>query len=261
MATRLANLDINQEKTGKVTIIKSWHVDTPAEVFSVIEATYLGYYRTGEVRARNWDANDLGQGLQVDVTFSGFNGEDTSFDQAVEDAVWRLTPTFAREPMEKHPRILELARDFAGEEDPDTGRIRFPRLLPDNTPGADAFRGLLGDGLIGTAFDIADEELRKNPLYGMDESGWLSLQGQASRRYLTTDVSQVMRGIGQILAELPSGAPEFELEGDRNWLKMPPDVEEVVRENAGRRVYQVDEGYLLSPIGGWPEAVYEFIEQ
>ena len=170
---------------------------------------------------------------------------------AGELAKWSFRPSFEKEPMEKHKDITELIKDWGGEEDPKTHRVVFPRILKE-LPRDDR-RGLLGK-------TKKDGEEIVNPLYGMNESGFLVMAGTATARYSTRNVSTACQGIGQIFKHLPSNAPDYGIPDDYDWLKAPPSIEEVARTEEGVRWHDIEHMFLLSPEGGWPPAVYEFIE-
>lgn len=252
MAIRLATLSYDQEKkTGHVRLIRSFHVDSADEIESVIEPSVMGYFATGEIRATNWDPQDVSQGFQVDVSYEGAAKDVTT---GIDDALWQFRPQFEKEPIEKHPHIDYLIENYGGQEDPETKRITFVRKLSRTTTSQ--VGSALYAGLHVTETNTTE---RDNPLYGLQESGWLSMSGIATAKFLTDDPAQ-LGGVGQIIDELPGNAPDYGIDEDRNWLKAPPLIDEIAQPAGEQRLHSVELQFLLSPKGGWPPAVYRFID-
>jgi hypothetical protein len=113
--------------------------------------------------------------------------------------------------------------------------------------------------LLGKNYKDADGKI-KNPLYGFNESGFITMGGIASARYVTSDITSAMRGVGKVFNRLPGNAPDYGIEDDRNFIKMPPSINEVAREENGGRWHEIQHQFMLSDIGGWPAGVYKFIE-
>lgn len=251
MAIRLATLRYERSVTGRVRLVRSWHVDTEEEIEAAAESTALGYLATGEIQAGNWDPQDINQGFQVDAYYEGLSA---GYADGAERAVWAFRSGFEKEPIEKHPFIGYLIENYGGQEDPESGRVTFARKLTrSNTTQTES---LLYAGLYDT--QVTQDE-RPNPLYGLNESGWLSMSGVAVARFVTDDPGQ-LGGVGEIIDALPGNAPDFDIDPDRNWIKAPPVIDEIPQPDGQRRLYEVELQYLLSPKGGWPEAVYRFIE-
>lgn len=253
MATRLATLNYSRDpKTGRVRVIKSFHVDTEDEIESAGDATAMGYRPTGEINARNWDPQDIDQGLQVDVHYEGLSAD---YGEGVEAAKWSFRPHWEKEPIEKHPKISYLIDNYGGTEDPETKRITFTRKLSRSstkTVGTDnSSKGLYQQETTTKEVD--------NPAYGLNESGWLSMQGIAVARFTDSSASH-LEGVGEIVDALPGNAPDFGIDEDRNWIKAPPIVDEIPQPAGEPRLFEIELQYMLSPKGGWPPAVYNFID-
>jgi hypothetical protein len=256
MPARLANLQYDRDpKTGRVRIVRSWHVDTEDEIEAAPDAFVMGYGFTGELKAANWDPQDISQGFQVDAVYEGVA---LGYKQGIDKARWSFRPAFEKEPIEKLPQIGYLIQNYGGQEDPETHRVVFRRTLPRSggqAAGSTSNAGLLQNGGQGAAGDEVP-----NPLYGLNESGWLSMSGYAVAKFITDDPSQ-LEGVGEIVDTLPGNAPDFGVGEDRNWLKAPPVIDEIPQaEDDGERLFDVELHLLLSPKGGWPPAVYRFID-
>lgn len=253
MSVRMATFIYERDPaTGRVKIVRSFHVDTEDEIEAAGDATALGYFATGEVRAGNWDPQDITQGFQVDVHYEGLS---LAYRDGVEKALWRFHPHWEKEPIEKHPRISYLIENYGGQEDPETNRITFIRKLSRSstkTVGTDnSSKGLYQQET--TTTEVA------NPAYGLNESGWLSMQGIAIARFTSSSAAH-LDGVGEVVDALPGNAPDFGTDEDRNWIKAPPIVEEIPQPAGEPRLFEIELQYMLSPKGGWPPAVYNFID-
>ena len=255
MSTRLAQQRYSRDpQTGRVRIVRSYHVDTEDEIESAPDATAMGYLFTGELEASNWDAEDVTQGFQVDATYEGLS---LGYPDGVESAVWSFRPGFEKEPIEKHQHIAFLIDNYGGQEDPETHRVTFARTLSRET----SQQTIGAAGQWGFSYETtAGTEERPNPLYGLDESGWLSMSGVAVCKFVARDASH-LGGIGELIEALPGNAPDFGINDERNWIKAPPQIDEIPQgPEATDRLFDVELQFLLSPKGGWPPAVYQFIE-
>lgn len=256
MAVRLADYSRDRDDTGRLTITRSWHVDTEEEIDQVVadNPTYNGLGLKDD-HAETWDPDTIEGGFRVDLRYEGVDSENGRIDP--EDAKWNFDPAFEKEPVEKHHSVSYLIENYDGKEDPKTGRVTFPRLISRQkalSEGAEFSRSAHWYEPGGESSEEVD-----NPLYGLNESGYIVMLGSASCRYNTTDPSQAQRGVGRLFDELPYNAPDYGIEDDRNWLKAPAQVEELEPVD-GERWFAVTEIYLLSEIGGWPPAVYKLIE-
>jgi hypothetical protein len=261
---RLADMDMSGDRESGSKIIRKWHVDTEDEIFLCLaqNSVYRGAMATGKHSARVWDPDTIESGFEVSIEFGSIEGIEVGFDgdQGSEyggrEAKWSFEPSFQQTAIEKHPDINELIENYGGEEDPQTHRVTFRRILQ----SAD-FVGPVRDarGLLGKNSRDSDGNLL-NPLFGFNESGYITMTGIASARFLTSNVSNVLADVGTIFEQLPENAPDFGVASDRNWLKMPPSVNEAAREEDGSIWYEVQAQFMLSEKGGWPPAVYKFIE-
>ena len=255
MSVRLATTRVSTDDTGRIRIQRSWHVDTEDEIFDIVgtERSYRGLSRSPAYNAENWDADTITGGYRVDLTFEGVDLDNGR--NAPDDALWNFQPAFEKEPIEKHPAIDQLIDFYDGQIDPETKRVTVPEAY---YRGANAQGPSQSNHWQATGNNRGAANLEKNPLYGMDESGYLAMSGVATCRYNTTNPGQAMARIGQVFETLPYNAPDYEVE-DRNWLKAPPGIDEL-EPVEGQRWFAVEERFMLSEKGGWPETVYDFID-
>jgi len=255
MSIRLATTRVSSDDTGRLRIQRSWHVDTEDEIFTVASenVSYRGISRSS-YDSENWDADTIEGGYRVNITFEGIDQEGPTRSER-DNALWNFQPAFEKEPIEKHPAIDQLIDFYDGQIDPETKRVTFPEVY---------WRGTNSQGPSqsnhwqATGNNRGAANLEKNPLYGMDESGYLAMTGVATCRYNTTNPGQAMDGLGRVFERLPGNAPDYEVT-DRDWLKAPPSIDEI-GDTDGRRWFAVEERYMLSEKGGWPETVYDFID-
>lgn len=259
---RIADTNGGGSSGGGAKITKVWYVDTEDEVFQCVaeNPSYRGFARLpGEWDFNTRDPNTTEAGFEVAISY-GFvdpeEGDETSEvsneEYGAAAAKWNFEPAFQQTAIEKHPEINFLIENYAGEEDPQTHRVTFRRLLAELP--RDNARGLLGK----TA--KSEDGQIKNPAYGFNESGYITMGGIASARYTTSDVSSAMRAVGKVFRQLPGNAPNYGLEDNRDWIKMPPSISEVAKDLEGLRWYEIVHQFMLSEVGGWPPGVYKFIE-
>lgn len=253
---RLAEFQLQGTRDSGNKITRYWHVDTEDEIFECIASntSYRGYSATGDISANNLSPDTIEAGFEVAITFGSIEGQgpDEGDEYGGETAKWDFEPTFQQTAIEKNPDINELITNFGGEEDPQTHRVTFRRLLTE-LPRDDK-RGVLGK------IYKDDEGNIKNPLFGFNESGYITMGGIATARFLTSNTRSAMRAVGRVFKQLPGNAPDYGLEDDRDWIKMPPRISEVAREESGQRWYDLAHQFMMSDKGGWPPAVYKFIE-
>jgi hypothetical protein len=255
MSIRLAHYNRTRGDDGRKVITRAFHVDTEAEIEQCVDENYIvGGMQSTSDTASNWDPDTIEGGYRVEITYEG--RDNTQYAPNVpERGRWSFRPSFEKEPMEKHPKIDVLVDYYDGEIDPESKRVTFPETFfrSANTTGPGKSNHWQGGNTGGSG------NLEKNPLYGMDESGYLALTGVATCRYTTNSLSSATSRVGEIFERLPYSAPnDFNMEG-RNWLKAPPVIEELGQTD-GDASFSVEEVYMLSEKGGWPPTVYDFID-
>jgi hypothetical protein len=253
---RLAEYQLSGTREAGNKITRYWYVDTEDEIFECIAAnlSYRGYSATGEITANTRVPETIEAGFEVGITFGSIEGQgpDQGDEYGGDVAKWDFEPTFQQTAIEKNPDINELIANYGGEEDPQTHRVTFRRFLTE-LPRDDK-RGALGSSNRDASGQI------KNPLYGFNESGYITMGGIATARYITSNISTAMNAVGRVFKRLPGNAPDYGLEDDRDFIKMPPRISEVAREETGQRWYDLTHQFMMSDKGGWPPAVYKFIE-
>lgn len=254
---RLADTHGGGSRGNGSKISRVWYVDTEDEVFQCVRdnLSYRGFAFTGDWDFNTRDPNTLEAGFEVAITYGWVNADDDDVSEdeyGADKAKWDFEPTFQQTAAEKHPEINLLIDEYGGEEDPQTHRVTFTRLLKELP--RDNARGLLGKNYKDASGQI------KNPLYGFDQSGYITMGGIASARFITSNLSSAMRGVGKVFKRLPGNAPDYGLEDDRDFIKMPPSINEIAKEIDGNRWYEIVHQFMLSDIGGWPPGVYKFIE-
>lgn len=202
-----------------------FYAATLEEVGTVGGIPPLGLTETG----RTFSELDAG-GYQVDITYEGIpDGEDRDQETIEFDA------DFKEEPLAAHPAWATIKDKYKGSVD-STGAVKFEEFLDK------AYKGALGGTQSGGKV--------KNPLFGTKSYLELSVIFRRTR-VVETLPGNLLTSIGTIQNSLPDGLPTPD---DRNWLVMPPKV--VKRGN----VWQIRDEWKLSPKGGWPPEVYQFIQ-
>jgi len=203
----------------------SYFVEKVEEIFTVGEPPHPGLKEVG----REWSDID-GIGIQVDVTYEGYVGDDPE----LEDPVYEFDPSFKEETLVAHPLWPEIAEFYGGRYDEEEKAVRFTPYLENSRRGLSS----------GNSRKI------KNPLHGTETFFSLSITFRETRVYQSVP-SRLLEEIGTIRDSLPGGFPT---PAGRDWLVMPPRVTQ------RGQVYQVATELLLSPPGGWPKKVYQLIQ-
>jgi len=217
----------NREETGLVSWTVPWYVESLDDIFSVgYEPPLAGLIEV----SRRWSQIE-GAGVQVDITYEGYVGDDIEN----EPAQYEWDASFRQEKLNFHPDWLAIKEIYEGNYDAESGNITFSEVLSKEN-----------SKLSGN-----NQKKQKNPLFGIDD--FYVFHTVFRITYISEDVPQdVLSAIGTIVEELPGG---FATPTGRDWLVMPPKI----TERGG--VYEVTEQLLLSPLGGgWPPQVYNLIE-
>lgn len=218
----------NREETGLVSWTVPWYVESLSDIFSVGgEPPLAGLIEVG----RTWSQIE-GAGVQVDITYEGYVGDDIESEPATYD--WDAS--FREEKLNFHPDWLAIKEIYEGSYDAESGKISFPEVL------SEAKSKLSGGG---------NQSKKKNPLHGLDD--FLVFHTVFRKTYISDNVpSELLSNIGTIVDDLPSG---FSTPAGRDWLVMPPKISQ------RGDVFEITEQLLLSPVGGgWPPQIYNLIE-
>lgn len=172
-------------------------------------------------------------GYEIHFKFEGFNSQ-VSYEDAQEKVQVRFDPEEKQDPVETHPKFLEvggIADKWKYQWEPE----KFPKDLS-------------GQGSSVTSLSKADNKLENatNPMFGVDS--WMNFGGTFTRSYACTRLpSDLYENIG-ILIDTPPDAHRINLPRfkGRKWLKMPPTVE--TGERGSGSAIRISERYRLTGI-------------
>jgi hypothetical protein len=246
-----------RDENGIITHTISWVASDITEVLTVGKkvgktpdgkASYFGLAETN----RTWTAtNDDTGSYIVTVTYKGYFEDDEPVPEDTEQ--WSMVFDYSEEPIETHPFWAKIKTAYYAKPNAGDGSAHgyhFDEKLP---KGAKKVKGL-GGKLVGADGD-------RNPMYKV--LTYAVLQARITRSFSTKkierkwldDVGHVTREIKEL--EASKGGAERMKEitpKDRDWLTQPPKI----TQQGG--VFRVEQEWLLSPPGGWPEEVYELIQ-
>ncbi len=226
------------EQTGEVTITVTHWVATFPECLTFGDPTFSGF-ALDERRFDNYDAENDEAGYRLELVYRGA-GDITDNEGGEPAEQWTFDTSFKEEPIETHPRFKILKTLYGGTVGED-GKVTWPENLPEN---------LASELNVGLSKQEKARD-RKNPLFGL--RSYLVFGAIARRTYVSDVIGTGFAGIGSVFEELPGQAPEIQFDDGRNWLKMAPKP-----QSAGDQ-WRIVEEYILSPEGGWPPTVHEFI--
>lgn len=160
-------------------------------------------------------------------------------DEDGDTGDYSLDASFAEEPIESHPELDAILKQYQGRLDPESGKAVFTPFVTD-----DATIGLGAQGPLQKG-----KSRKKNPLY--KQSTYLVLRAVLRHTYQTSARPRLNR-LGAIVDSVPGG---FSTPDDRNWLVTPPKA----RKQGRKGKFQTTDEYLLSKPGGWPEGLYRVL--
>lgn len=232
-----------------------------ADIRSVGDASFMGLSQ--KPGGRRWNQYQAGK-YEVFIQYEGLSGEDAADGVLNERAGWIGSTT--EEPIESHPKIDELVKNYGGYEDGE-GAIKWPRYLPEelaeeesttNVSGfGTAFQGVSGFtpgaslpdsfGLQGGGDDGGGSEQQKNDMYGAEV--YLARHRVLRHTFASLNYpGEVAELDGKIVDDLPGVAPGGPREG-RNYMVLVPLVE--YRGTGDSGAYDVEVHYVESEEGGW----------
>jgi hypothetical protein len=184
--------------------------------------------------SRSWTQLEGCMGYELTIKYEGKREDDPT---DIDD--YTLDVSFSEEPIQSHPKWPEIRKKYKGSVIED--KVEFPEFIrlpkKDNTQSG-------GKG--GTV---------KNPMYG--QTTWLALKAVVRHSYVARQRPSLSM-IGRIVKKAPGG---FDTPDGHDWLVMPPKAR---RKTGGtdpaNELFDITVEYLLSPLGGWPETVYEIME-
>lgn len=180
MSTEQQEQSGSRNRNGLLTFTRKHVVDTEAECLSVGEAQILG---CGE-ESRNWARRTGGkERWNVTITYQGITGENE------EAASVKVKQVIREEPIESHPDIERIKKDYDGTPN-DDGTISFPPTL---------------SAKAGASFRSKKKGSTKNKMYGAKTYGRKSAQW--TRTYMRkSEPDDILDQAGK-LSRKPKGAP------------------------------------------------------
>jgi hypothetical protein len=182
--------------------------------------------------SRSWTQLEGCLGYELTIKYQGKLEEDPT---DVDD--YSLDVSFSEEPLQSHPNWQEIKKKYRGQVVDDKVEfqeyIRLPKKL-NTQPGSKGFS--------------------KNPMYG--HTTWMVLKAVVRHSYVSRSRPSLSM-IGRIVSRAPGG---FDTPDGHDWLVMPPKATRRSGSGPDSELFNVTVEYLLSPIGGWPETVYETME-
>lgn len=180
MATEQQERSGSRDRKGLLTFTRKHVVDTEDECLTIGEAQILG---CGE-ESRNWSRRTGGkERWDVTITYQGITAE------SEEAATVKVKQVIREEPIESHPDIERIKKDYEGREN-DDGSISFPATLTAKAGGS---------------FRSKKKGSTKNKMYGAKTYGRKSAMW--TRSYMRkTEPDDILDQAGK-LSRKPKGAP------------------------------------------------------
>jgi len=229
-----------KDENGFLIYTRHYRCDTEIEALTVGDATVNGIPQ--KKGGRSWSPLKSGRWAVV-VEYEGFPEDEEEPDpEAPENFEW--LPTKSEEPIEAHPFIDRLLKDYAGWIDPETKKAKFPRYLKSESDP---------DGLAGNEKKAADQ--KPNPMFGRET---YLLKGGILRWNLTTKErpDQWAKQDGRIVKSVPG---DWETPDNRDWLVMFGPVR--TRGSGDSLAYESKIDFLLSEDGGHPPPHFLFSDR
>jgi hypothetical protein len=180
MATEQQERSGSRDRKGLLTFTRKHVVDTEDECLTVGESQILG---CGEEN-RTWARRKGGvERWDVTITYQGVTAENQ------EAATVKVKQVIREEPIESHPDIERIKKDYEGKDN-DDGTISFPPTL---------------SAKAGGSFRTKKKGSTKNKMYGAKTYGRKSAQW--TRSYMRrTEPDDILDQAGK-LSKKPPGAP------------------------------------------------------
>jgi hypothetical protein len=216
------------DENGEVTSTLMYRVQSETEC-----ATYKRGQRHPELdipeTSRTWSELEGCLGFDLTIKYKG------KLEDEEDEDDYSLDVSFSEEPIQSHPNFEYIKKRYRGTVNTE-GEVEFQEYIRLSGKGNQSqVKGSKG--------------FVKNPMYGHET--WLVLKAVLRREYVSNRRPSLSM-IGKIVKQAPGG---FQTPEDHDWLIMPPKS-----RRKGRGTYANAIEYLLSPIGGWPEGVYETME-
>jgi hypothetical protein len=231
----------SKSKEGVIQWVVPYYVQSIAQVKTVGKEDYEDCQEVSRTWACNNDGAD--PSYIVTVTYEGGSAESASSTYGDEEStVWSLDFEMAEEPIEAHWNFEAIKKKYGGKwGDPENEEDWvFPKELP---AGASSVSALQVTSNVGG---------NKNPMKGVKT--YIVMNCIASVSYTKKTLpGAVIANIGRLYRSVPDAPAQFNNldKGDRNWMKMPPQISK--RGN----VWQISESWKLSEYYEWPKEVYK----
>lgn len=178
--------------------------------------------------SRTWEEDEVCElGFELSIVYRGKRDDGGSV------AEYELDYSFSEEPIQAHPKWLEIKKKYRGSVNPE-GEVEFPEYIKMPT---------------GNFFNKGEKKRVKNPMFGVKT--YLVLKA-IHRETFTSRSRPSLSRYGRIKKSVPGG---FDTPEDHDWLELPPKA-----KRKGVDEYQVVIESILSPLGGFTEGVYELME-
>lgn len=230
------------------------------DVRTVGAATFQGLSQ--KPGGRRWNQYQAGK-YEVFIEYEGLSGDSPADGILNERAGWIGSTT--EEPIESHPEIDKLVKNYGGYEDGE-GALKWPRYLPDELAGEEnetnasgfgtPFGGVSGftpGAALPDSFGLqggeggGESEQEQNYMYGAE----VYLARHRVLRHTFASLSypaEVANLDGKIVSDLPGIAPGGPREG-RNYMVLIPLIEYRGSGDAG--AFDCEVHYVESEEGGW----------
>jgi hypothetical protein len=213
-----------RDERGLVSVVVPHLAESFEAIFGTVPEPMAGLKEV----ARTW-THDGGGAFRVEITFEGSVG---GGGVSSEDATtYSCQSGFREEPIEAHPQIQKLIKDFNGTLDLQTGKVTFEPTLT-------------GTGTNALAGDGGQADAPKNPMAGVEK--YMALEVVWEKKYISNTKPR-MASVGRVISSPPGEPPT--VPNRSAWLVMPPTFTK--RGN----VYEVTETWQLLP-EGTPKEVY-----
>jgi hypothetical protein len=225
---------INRDKFGVITLTVNWVVDTLEETMSVGASMVFGLPETG----RNGAQMDDGKGrYKLTITYAG-----SQDDSKPNQERWSGRLSFREEPIESHPQIMRLMRDYEGsfEGEGSERKVVWPEFLKGSDKGSGFSKAQGGSGV-------------KNPMFGART--YPVLVGEITHSYQRKQrPADLLTKVGKVLASLPSGSG-LQTPSGYCWVTQLPEWD----QQGG--CWKIDDHYMLTPKEGYVALTYNAIRR
>lgn len=224
-----------EDENKIATFTVSYLVENPLDLRKAGAGYYMGLYEC----SRTWSANNDGTERHiVTVTYKGHLTKDGKEIEDKETSQWSLDFDWVEEPLESHPKLLEIKASFGGYVE--NGELVFPELIPSVLKKS--------AGLGKKTYKIGD----KNPMFGAKTYNVMTarvIRTWSSKDIPINSVDDIGK-ISRFINECPKAISQIDF-GDRDWMMMPPKISQ------HGEIWKIQNEWMLGPVGGWVEEIYQ----